>query len=110
MLDHGATSHCCCRRHHLISRFHEEARQLAPAGQRMDALTKSKALRRSLKHLGRACFLTSLTTAVGFASLYFAEMPILRQFGLYAAAGVFVRLSLGALSGSSCSPLDPRQC
>ena len=80
---------------HLISRFHEEARQLAPAGQRMDALTKSKALRRSLKHLGRACFLTSLTTAVGFASLYFAEMPILRQFGLYAAAGVcFAYLSV----------------
>ena len=41
---------------HLISRFHEEARQLAPAGQRMDALTKSKALRRSLKHLGTGLF------------------------------------------------------
>ena len=80
---------------HLISRFHEEARQLAPAGQRMDAATKAQALRRSLKHLGRACFLTSLTTAVGFASLYFAEMPILRQFGLYAAAGVcFAYLSV----------------
>jgi len=80
---------------HLISRFHEEARQLAPPGQRMDATTKSLALRRSLKHLGRACFLTSLTTAVGFASLYFAQMPILRQFGLYAAAGVsFAYLSV----------------
>ena len=77
---------------HLISRFREEARQLArPVDGRAHQV---ESLRRSLKHLGRAC-LTSLTTAVGFASLYFAEMPILRQFGLYAAAGVcFAYLSV----------------
>ena len=80
---------------HLISRFHEEARRIAPAGQRLDHHAKSTALRRSLKHLGRACFLTSFTTAVGFASLNFAEMPILRQFGIYAAVGVsFAYLSV----------------
>lgn len=80
---------------HLLARFHEEARQLAPAGQRLNRELKSMALRRSLKQLGRACFLTSLTTAVGFASLYFAQMPILREFGLFAAIGVcFAYLSV----------------
>lgn len=37
-----------------------------------------------------ACSLTSLTTAVGFASLALTSMPILRHFGLYAAAGMLL--------------------
>lgn len=37
-----------------------------------------------------ACLLTSLTTAVGFASLAWADMPILRHFGLYAAAALLL--------------------
>ena len=64
---------------HLISRFHERPVSSHRPANAWMRRPKHRALRRSLKHLGRACFLTSLTTAVGFASLYFAEMPILRQ-------------------------------
>lgn len=37
-----------------------------------------------------ACFLTSFTTAIGFASLAVSETEILRSFGLTAAAGVLI--------------------
>ena len=64
---------------HMIARFHEERR----AGhQRVDAIV------RACSQVGLACFLTSLTTVAGFASLATATMPILRAFGLYAALGV----------------------
>ncbi len=35
-------------------------------------------------------FLTSLTTAIGFGSLMFSELSILRRFGLWAAAGSMI--------------------
>lgn len=38
--------------------------------------------------VGFACLLTSLTTALGFASMVVAELPLLRAFGLWAALGV----------------------
>lgn len=37
-----------------------------------------------------ACFLTSFTTAIGFASLAVSKTEILRSFGLTAAAGVMI--------------------
>ncbi|MBV1859945.1 MAG: MMPL family transporter [Nannocystaceae bacterium] len=38
--------------------------------------------------VGLACLLTTVTTAVGFASMLVAELPLLRAFGLWAALGV----------------------
>lgn len=34
------------------------------------------------------CFWTSLTTALGFGSLYFTQMPVIRCLGLFGAVGV----------------------
>jgi len=44
----------------------------------------------ALREIGWATFLTSLTTAIGFASLYTSHIEPVQEFGLMAAAGVFV--------------------
>lgn len=72
---------------HMISRFHEEARKLAP-GEPLSAELRRTAVHRSITSIGLACLLTSLTTSVGFASLLAANMPVLRTFGGYAAIGI----------------------
>ncbi len=40
------------------------------------------------------CFLTSLTTAIGFASLMVSHVPSIRQFGAAAAAAMFIEYFL----------------
>ncbi len=42
----------------------------------------------------RPCFLTSLTTAIGFASLMVSHVPSIRQFGAAAAIGMFIEYFL----------------
>ncbi|MBZ0253710.1 MAG: MMPL family transporter, partial [Candidatus Methylomirabilis sp.] len=64
---------------HLIGRYHE---LYAETGDKIGSL------KRTIRDLGVACFLTSLTTAVGFGSLYISKMQIIRDFGLLAAVGV----------------------
>lgn len=41
----------------------------------------------ALRHLGPACVLTSLTTAIGFASLSFAGVDVIQRLGLACAMG-----------------------
>jgi predicted RND superfamily exporter protein len=45
--------------------------------------------------LAAPCFFCSLTTALGFSSLLLAELPAVRQFGLFAALGVVVSFIVG---------------
>lgn len=86
---------------HMIARFHEERRrpsehvvdELDPLAHGLDA--RGQAIVRACSQVGLACFLTSLTTAAGFASLATATMPILRAFGLYAALGVSLAFVVG---------------
>ena len=73
---------------HLLSRFHEEARKIAAPGELLSITQRRQAIRAALKELGGACFLTSLTTGVGFGSLAIAKMPILRSMGVNAAIGI----------------------
>jgi predicted RND superfamily exporter protein len=42
----------------------------------------------AVSHVGLACFLTSLTTAIGFASLMWADSDLVRGFGRSCAIGV----------------------
>lgn len=66
---------------HLVARYRRElAKGLSPLA----------ALHVSITHLTIACFLTSFTTAIGFASLLVAKLNVLRSFGLYAAVGVMM--------------------
>lgn len=64
---------------HFYSRYLEELRKGNP---------KLSALKTTIKETGLALLLTSITTAIGFASLYFTGIPALQDFGLYTAAGV----------------------
>jgi predicted RND superfamily exporter protein len=66
---------------HLIARYRRELSAGRP--QRV-------ALWAAVRHLAVACFLTSVTTAAGFASLGVAEISILVRFGLYAGCGVLI--------------------
>lgn len=66
---------------HVLGRYAEESRRVPD---------RIAAARGVLKHLAIACFLTSFTTAVGFASLLVAQTEMLRRFGGVAAIGVMV--------------------
>ncbi len=71
---------------HLLSRFHEESWRLG--GESLTPVTRRAAIIETMQHMGAACFLTSFTTLIGFLSLDFTRMHVLRQFGNYAALGV----------------------
>lgn len=72
---------------HVVTRFEQAARAAHPDGklspaQRMDVIAEA------MGHTGAACLLTSMTTMIGFLSLYVADMQVLHSFGLYAGLGV----------------------
>jgi len=48
----------------------------------------------TLKHLSIPCFLTSLTTALGFASLGLSDIPPIRHLGIAAAGGMMFEFVL----------------
>ncbi len=47
-----------------------------------------------MQRLAVPCFLTSLTTAIGFSSLGFSDIPPIRHFGLAAAGGMLAEFYL----------------
>ena len=51
-------------------------------------------IRETLKDLAIPCFLTSLTTAIGFSSLALSDIPPIRHFGLSAAGGMMMEFYL----------------
>lgn len=57
---------------------------------RAAGVDRIEAARGAIEHLGVACGLTSLTTAIGFASLMLAESEIIQDFGRDCAIGVFI--------------------
>ena len=70
---------------HLISKYLEEIRNGAD---------KKTAINTTIKEIGIATFLTSLTTAIGFLTLLTASIVTVRQFGLYTAVGVVLAFAL----------------
>ena len=48
------------------------------------------ALINSMRDMGKALFLTSLTTAAGFLALLYASIEVVRDLGLFIAIGVFI--------------------
>lgn len=55
---------------------------------RANDLDTKEATRRGVARVGLACALTSLTTAIGFASLSWAHLEVVRQFGWCCVLGV----------------------
>ncbi len=68
---------------HFISRYLEELRKNPD---------KLSALKTSFIHIGKATLLTSLTTAIGFLTLYTSGITPVRDFGLFTAVGVIFAL------------------
>lgn len=67
-------------------------------------LSQAEALRDTVREIGLACFLTTLTTAVGFGSLVVARAHLLRDFGWLTAAGVmFTYVAIIALLPALCT-------
>ncbi|SVD17044.1 uncharacterized protein METZ01_LOCUS369898, partial [marine metagenome] len=65
--------------HFLVKYFHT----LKEVGHR------KKALFQTVKKIGTAIFLTSITTGIGFGALSFVNIKIVKEFGIYTAVGVF---------------------
>jgi predicted RND superfamily exporter protein len=55
--------------------------------------SRRQAVQSMLESLALPCFLTSLTTAIGFGSLSLAHEPLIRQFGLICAAGTMLNFA-----------------
>ena len=70
---------------HIIERYIDGLR----AG-----LGKARALAVTYHEVGLATFLTSITTAIGFATLTTSSIPPIRDFGLYTAIGVMLAFML----------------
>lgn len=66
---------------HMISKYDDAIRQ---------GLTKRNAIIEMLQTLGSATLLTSLTTAIGFATLFSSNVTPMKRFGIYTAAGVMI--------------------
>jgi len=66
---------------HLLHRYYEELGK---------GLGKREALLVTIRHMALACFMTSITTAVGFFSLTTATIHIIKTFGLFAGMGIII--------------------
>lgn len=66
---------------HFVSRYIDEQRS---------GSSTSLALKITIKEVGLATFLTSLTTSIGFFSLLFVEVEPVKEFGLYTGIGVLL--------------------
>ncbi|PTM07939.1 MAG: hypothetical protein DA408_21305 [Bacteroidetes bacterium] len=66
---------------HIMSKYIDELRK---------GKSREEAIRISIKEIGMATLLTSLTTAVGFATLLSSRVVPIRDFGINAAAGVVI--------------------
>lgn len=64
---------------HLFSHLHQALRS---------GDSTHNAVKKAIQHAGKACFYTSLTTSIGFLSLSFSTMPIIRELGIFAAVGI----------------------
>ncbi len=77
---------------------------------RAEGMSATAAARASIREVGLACWLTSLTTAVGFGSLALARHEAVREFGYCCVIGVLLTfLSVITIIPLACaSPLGRR--
>lgn len=66
---------------HLVNRYRQELRH---------APDRIVAARRTVRAMTVACFMTSVTTSIGLASLLVSQTEMLRHFGFVGAVGVLV--------------------
>ncbi|MTI39506.1 efflux RND transporter permease subunit [Fulvivirga lutimaris] len=68
---------------------------------------KIQSIKTAAKEVGMATFLTSLTTSVGFLTLYTASIRPIQEFGLYTALGVVIAFVVTFTLLPSCMLLLP---
>ncbi|MEJ6686834.1 MAG: MMPL family transporter [Crocinitomicaceae bacterium] len=73
---------------HLVSRYMDALRE---------GLSKFESIRTTLREVGFSTFLTSLTTSIGFFSLYFINVQPVKMFGLIIGIGVLLAFFLSIL-------------
>ncbi|NNF36813.1 MAG: MMPL family transporter [Saprospiraceae bacterium] len=49
---------------------------------------KAHAIIEAYQLMAKSCFLTTLTTIVGFIALIFTDLPVLKEFGLFTSCGI----------------------
>ncbi len=64
---------------HLVTQFRHEMGRGA---------NRTDAIRAAFMNVGTACMLTSMTTLIGFGTMFFQPMPYTRELALYAFTGV----------------------
>jgi predicted RND superfamily exporter protein len=66
---------------HLLSRYREDAQKYE---------NKREALAHTMLTMVAACFLTTFTTAIGFAALLTTDLYIVQEFGVLTAVGIMI--------------------
>jgi predicted RND superfamily exporter protein len=74
-----------------------------------EGMEKTQAIKKTMNDVGLATLLTSVTTAIGFATLYFIGIPIIREFGLIMAFGVLITFFVTFLAFSAFLTLSPER-
>jgi len=74
-----------------------------------EGMGKMRAIKKTMNDVGLATLLTSVTTAIGFATLYFIGIPIIREFGLIMAFGVLITFFVTFLAFSAFLTLSPER-
>jgi predicted RND superfamily exporter protein len=74
-----------------------------------EGMEKMKAISKTMKDVGLATLLTSITTAIGFSTLYFIGIPIIQEFGLIMGMGVLVTFVVTFLAFTSFLTLSPER-
>lgn len=64
--------------------FNEFEKAIGAGAKRIDAV------REMLRLCGSSCLATSVTTALGFASMAYVDVPVVRQYGLITAIGILL--------------------
>jgi len=77
---------------HIVARHREEVARLGA-----DPARATEAILATMDAMTPACFVTSATTAVGFASLTTAQLPAIVGFGAVLAAGVMMAWAIQML-------------
>lgn len=81
---------------HLYSRYLEELKK---------GVSKSEAIKLMTTDTGLATLLTSATTSIGFASLWFTGIPALQEFGVMTAVGVMAAFVIAIIMMPACLTL-----
>ena len=74
-----------------------------------EGMGKLQAIKKTMNDVGLATLLTSVTTAIGFATLYFIGIPIIGEFGLIMAFGVLITFFITYLGFSAFLTLSPEK-